>query len=383
MNRPASPIRVVFLLEDLKFGGTQHQTLELAARLDKSKFDAELWMMAGGNDFQSLAESSGLPLHRLSGKNRVGPDSVLRLGRELLKKDIDLLVLLTVIPNIWGRIWGKLAGIPAIVGTCRGGASPRRQYERLLWPLADHVICNTEDLRELLTLRCRVPRPRVSAIPNGIDSAFLEAPQGNRPSGPVILSVARLVPDKDHETLIAAFGRIAADFPEAELRLVGDGPLRRHLLRLAEETGFPGRIHFLGSRTDVRNLMYRSTVFVLSSIHEALSNAVIEAMACGLPIVATRVGGLPEVVHHEWNGLLVPPKDPAALAAALARLLSREEERREFGRAGRRLAEEEYSMDTMVKRHEELFLRILDSRLREIANGSRSSEKVSRIRRWS
>jgi len=363
MALPAAPIRVVFLLEDLKFGGTQRQTLELAKRLDRSRFHSELWMMAGGNDFGSLAEGAGLPLKWLSRKDFVGPGSVSRLRWELNAARIDVLILLTVIPNIWGRIFGKLAGIPAIIGTCRGGASPRRQYEWLLWPLADHVICNTKDLKESLTRFSRVPRPRVSAIPNGIDSAFLQPPQtGDSPSRPVIISVARLVPDKGHETLITAFSQIAPDFPEAELWLVGDGPRKECLCRLAAQTGFSDRIRFLGNRSDVRDLMCRSTAFVISSVHEAMSNAVVEAMACGLPVVATNVGGLPEVVHHGRNGFLVPPKRPAAMAAALTRLLLQEETRRKFGQAGRKLAEEEYSMETMVRRHEELFLKVLDAR---------------------
>jgi glycosyltransferase involved in cell wall biosynthesis len=173
-----------------------------------------------------------------------------------------------------------------------------------------------------------------------------------------------LAPEKDHETLIAAFARLAPRHPEAELWLVGDGPKRRALQRLAEGRLPLGRVRFIPGQTDILPLFRQSRVLALSSREEGLPNVVLEAMAAGLPVVATAVGGLSEVVQPGVTGWLVPPREPAALAEALSRLLADEAERRAFGSAGRARVLERFSMDAMVQRHEEVFLRLLQGGLR-------------------
>jgi len=126
------PSKIVMLLEDLEFGGTQRQTLELALNLDKRIFAPELWLMRAGEDLAPVSERGGVQIVRLSNKRRVGPRSLADLWRRLKSSRVDLLLLLTVIPNIWGRILGNLAGVPVILATCRGGWSPFRQHERWL-----------------------------------------------------------------------------------------------------------------------------------------------------------------------------------------------------------------------------------------------------------
>ena len=133
------PARLVFLLQDLKFGGTQRQVLELARRLDPARFRAEVWLLAAGDDLVSLAREWGLPLTWISRQEQVGPEALLNLWRQLRRGAMELLLPFTVMPNIWGRILGQLARVPGIVGNCRGGEAPRRQGERWLWPLADHI----------------------------------------------------------------------------------------------------------------------------------------------------------------------------------------------------------------------------------------------------
>jgi glycosyltransferase involved in cell wall biosynthesis len=169
-----------------------------------------------------------------------------------------------------------------------------------------------------------------------------------------------LVPDKDHDTLIRAFALAAAQYPEAELWLVGDGPLLPSLQRLAAETAPLGKVRFFPGQIDLQPFFRRADVFVLSSIYEAMPNVVLEAMAAGLPVVATRVGGLAELVTPGENGWLVPPQDPAALAAALTKLLSETETRQRFGHAGRRRVAQGFSLEVMVQRHEAVFQELTD-----------------------
>lgn len=354
------PARLVFLLEDLEYGGTQRQALELARRLDRSRFQAELWVLRNGDDLASVAEDYGIPVVWLARSGWVGPRSLLGLGKRLWANPPDLLMLLTVIPNIWGRLWGRLARVPLIVGNCRGGAAPWRQHERFLWPCCDHLLCNSTILKDFLVTRYGLPPARLTVVPNGVDTDFFQpGPNGAPDSPPVLLSVARLVPDKDHDTLLTAFSQLVEEHPTAELWLVGNGPRRQDLEQKVRDLNLYGQVKFLPVERDLRHLYHRADVFVLSSVAEALPNAVLEAMAAGLPVVATRVGGVPEAVVPEGTGLLVSPRDVSGLAAALGRLLNDPEARRKLGLRGRQRVLQQFSFKAMVSRHEAVWSRLL------------------------
>jgi glycosyltransferase involved in cell wall biosynthesis len=360
-RRPAGvPARLVFLLEDLEYGGTQRQALELARRLDRSRFQVELWVLRAGDDLAPVAREWSLPVDWMARSGWVGPQSLLGLGKRLWRDPPDLLMLLTVIPNIWGRLWGMLARVPLVVGNCRGGAAPWRQHERWLWPCADHILCNSNSLKEFLVSRYGLPPARLTVVPNGVDTEFFQPNPNGRPQGPpVLLSVARLVPDKDHDTLLGAFSQLSRHHPEAELWLVGNGPRRPVLEQKVLDLGISGQVKFIPGEQDLRPLYHQADLFVLSSVAEALPNVVLEAMAAGLPGVATRVGGVPEAVVSEATGLLVAPRDVSGLAGALGRLLDDPEARHTMGRQGRLRVLESFSFPAMVRRHEDVWARLL------------------------
>jgi glycosyltransferase involved in cell wall biosynthesis len=365
MGEAQRPARVVFLLQDLEYGGAQRQYLEVARRLDRDRFQVELWMLTGRDDLAPLAREWRVLTHWLSRRGAVGPVSLTSLWRRLHRerKSIDLILLLTVVPNIWGRILGRLAGIPVIVGSGLSG-KPQAQHEGWLWPLADHLVCNSRREKDLLSQRYGISPERVTLIPNGVDTSFFAPAAGPaRPKEPVVLAVGRLVPVKDHELLIQAFRLVLAEHPQAALWLVGDGPLESVLQKLAEETLPPGKVRFFPGQVDVRPFYAQASLLVISSVCEGVPNVVLEAMASSLPVVATEVGGLPEVVVPGQTGWLVPRHDPLAMAAAINRLLGEAEARQAFGEAARRRAEEAFSMASFARRHEELFQRLLDRKL--------------------
>lgn len=347
------------LLQDLAFGGTQRQALALAARLDRSRFAPELWMLMDGRDFAPAAEAAGIPLRWLATTPCVGPGSLFALWRALGTERPDLLALFTAVPNIWGRLLAKARGLPAVIATCRGGGSIGRQHERFLKNCAAHHIVNDPALRQRL---CDLGRDadRITVIPNGVDTEhFAPSSDDARPVREVVLCPARFCQDKDHETLLRAFALAGAKRPRAELWLLGDGPLRERVRLLAARSPVRDRIKLYPAVPDPRPFFEQASLVVLSSVREALPNVILEAMSMGLPVVATAVGALPEVVEQDRTGLLCPPGDAEALGENLAALLTDADRRVAFGQAARARAVAGFSMESMVQRHETVFTRVL------------------------
>ncbi|MHC1713216.1 MAG: glycosyltransferase [Solidesulfovibrio sp.] len=355
MPHTTRPARVVMLLQDLAFGGTQRQALELAGRLDRSRFAPEFWMLSSLRDFAPKAQAAGIPLVWLSPSATVGARSLLALWRALKVQRPDILVPLTAVPNIWGRVFAKIHGLPAVVATCRGGGAIKRQHERLLMGLAVHHIVNAEPLREALVGMGRL-EAKITCIANGVDTEYFTPPSDDlRPVREVVLCPARFCEDKDHETLIRAFETTVARRPRAELWLVGDGPLRTRVRTLAARSPVRGSIRTYPSAPDPRPFFQQASVVTLSSVREGLPNVILEAMAMGLPVAATSVGGIPDVVEPERTGLLCPPRNPEALGENIATLLADAQKRIIFGKNARQRAVTDFSMETMVRRHEAVF----------------------------
>lgn len=354
------PIRIVFLLEDLCYGGTQRQTLQLALRLDRSRYTPILVTLTGETDLDDEARAGGLEVIHMAHGREVEPVFFLRLFHLLHSLDIDVLVPCTALPNIWGRIWGRYlrwrTGRPlGVLGTVRGGGGPKRQYEHWLWRLADHMVCNSEALQGILQDLGVAPE-RLTYIPNGVDTGRFtpgEVPVTAR--SPRILCVARLCEDKDHMTLIGAFAKVCEQIPDARLRLVGDGPCQPQIEQFIAASPVKEQIELLPGTPDVRPHLAEARVFALSSVREGQPNVLLEAMASGLPVCATAVGGIPRMIQEEENGLLSPAGDCQALAANLVRVLRDDALARKMSGANRERAVTGYSFDAMVSAHQAIF----------------------------
>ena len=361
-------IHVLFLMEDLCYGGTQRQTLQLAARLDRDAFRTSMLTLTGPTDLDAEAEAGGTELFRMGSSRRVDPLFFARLPGWLRRLDPDVIVPCTALPNIWGRLWGsclrRLSGRPAVVGTVRGGGAPKRQHERFLWRLCDHVVCNTGALRDIMEgFGC--PPSRISCIPNGVDTErFAPAPPPPSARPPRILCVARLCEDKNQALLVDAFEIVRRRHPEAVLRLVGDGPWEGRVRERCGRSPCREGIELFPGTDDVRPHYAAASVFCLPSDREGQPNVLLEAMASGLPLCATAVGGVPRLVGGEAHGLLSPAGDAGALAASLCRLLDRPAEADAMGLANRARAVDEYGFVPMVKAHEAVFRRLAEQGLR-------------------
>jgi glycosyltransferase involved in cell wall biosynthesis len=281
-----------------------------------------------------------------------------------------------------GRLAARLTGVPSVYsprGTILEGyfTGVRRSLflglDRLAARWSSFIIGLTaEESASYLAAGIGRPEQHVQ-IPIGVDDRLFapldpavradrRGQLGLRAEELLLLSVGRLVPVKDHATLVRGLARLPADLPPWRCWIVGAGPEREALAALVEECGLAGRILLTGHSDEVPRLLGLGDLFLLTSVNEGFGRVLLEAMATGLPVVATAVGGIPSVLDSGRVGRLVPPRDPEALAGALAPLLRDAGERARLARLGRERAVTNYSLEASVRRHRELYRRVLIAR---------------------
>ena len=277
-----------------------------------------------------------------------------RLARFLRRERVDLVHAHQYTPFFYGISARIMYRRPAILFTEHGRPFPdfprpkRIAANRMLLERRDRIVAVGEAVRRALIRNEGLPGRRIEVIYNGIDLSVFDAPDGNRAEARramgvgiddlVILQVARLDPLKDHATAIRTVDRVARSRPDARLVLVGEGPEEGRIRCLVRDRGLEPHVRLLGLRTDVARLLPGADLFLLSSVTEGIPVTLIEAMAAGLPVVGTRVGGMGEVVEEGRTGLLAPTGDDAGLAEAVLRLADDPERRAQMGMAGRERA---------------------------------------------
>lgn len=381
-----SRLRVARVISRLNVGGPAIHTILLAAGLDPGGFESRLYVGTPGpaeGDLSPLARARGVEPVSVPGLGRSihpGRDlaALARLAREFRDLRPHIVHTHAAKAGALGRVAARLARVPITLHTFHGHVlrgyfdpvttAAFRGIERVLGRRTTRIIALSPGQREEL-LAMGIGRPdRVCVVPLGLElDRFLEA-QAHRgalrrhlglpPEAKLVGIVARLVPIKDHASFIAAAARVARADPSVHFVLAGDGPIRAGLEVAAAEAGLGSRVHFLGWWEDLPALYADLDVVALASRNEGTPVSLLEAMAAGVPVVATAVGGVPDVVCHGETGLLVPPGDPAALAAALASLLGDPERRCTLGLAGRRAAFPAYDAKGLIARIEALYLEL-------------------------
>lgn len=318
-------------------------------------------LMSLGFDVVELGRKPGLDL------------SVARRLRSAIKHhDVKLLHAHQYTPFFYAALSRRLGSSPPILFTEHGRHYPdERKPKRVLanrWLIKpnDRVTAVGRFVKQALVDNEGIPEGRIKVIYNGIDpDAFPPADAASRSQArrligvdddtPLVMQVARFHPVKDHETAVRAFARAVRSIPSAVLCLVGDGGEREAIKGLCGELQIREKVRFLGLRGDVSQLVPGADVFLLSSLSEGVSVTLLEAMATGLPIAATDVGGNPEVVEHGATGLLSPRGDHEALAANLVTLLQDPAQCQAFGRAGRGRLLDQFTQDRMHREYTELY----------------------------
>ncbi len=345
-------------------------------------------------DDMAWMDRSGVRVVELPMVRRIAPCTDLkqffRLYRFLRQNRFDILHTHSSKAGVLGRLAGLAAGYRNLVHTPHTFAFAFRGHfgflrrnlflgmERVLGRHTVRMIDVSLSEREEAVRYGLIADDRLSVVENGIDPwpyRWAEPPDPDqrlfKDSGgsPRLGTVGLLNAAKGHHVLLHAFSDLAGDFPKARLAIVGEGELRSPLESLLKELGLEGRAFLAGYREDVPSLLKEMDCFVLPSLWEAMPYVLLEAMAAGVPVVATDVNGSRDIVRHGETGLLVPPDDPQALAAALAELLWNPARAESMARAALRRVFKEYSIEKMLDRVEGVYRDVLDSRRRTFSDG--------------
>jgi L-malate glycosyltransferase len=360
-------LRVLQVVLSLNPGGTERLVVELARRLDGRVATAICCLDEAGAWGQEVA-AAGIPVTALGRQPGFQPRLGLRVAEAASRHRADVVHCHHYSPFVYACVSQLRYGGARLVFTEHGrlaDAPPspkRRAANALLARLPDRVFTVSDDLRQHL-VREGFPPVRVEVIYNGIDllapaeadaRAAARAAFGFAPGDLVLVTVARLDPVKDLGTLLRAVAHVREAVPRARLLVVGDGDERRPLEEMTAALDLQRHVVFAGHRNDARALLAGADVYVNSSIFEGVSLTILEAMAAPLPVVATAVGGTPEVVTAE-TGVLVPARDPATLAAAIERLARDAHLRAAMATSGRSRVEERFTLDRMVDDYHDVY----------------------------
>ncbi|MEV4299044.1 glycosyltransferase [Microbispora rosea] len=366
--------RVALLIGHLGLGGAQRQLCLLAGRLRDRGVEVHVLVLSRGGPHEEDLRAAGIDVHHL-GFTR-GSSGPALLVRNLVALARMVVLLKNLRPRVLhGFLWecyllgtpaARLARVPVVVTARRtqGYLRPKKPWtaaaERIVNTMSDHVVANSAAIAEGTCAVEGVPARKIRVIYNGLPpSAFDPAePEPVDTTLPVVVCVARLSENKGQRFLIEAAALLARRNRPCTFLLAGDGPERERLRAQADAAGVD--VRFLGFRQDTAGLLARADVVVLPSTAEGLSNAVMEAMAAGRPVVATAVGGTPELL--EDRGLLVPPSSPQALADAIARLLDDPALAASAGTAARAWAWQHLDVEAVADAHLDLYQRLLAAR---------------------
>jgi len=373
----AKAVRIVYLITELNIGGAERALTRAVTRLSNSHYRASVACLYGAGTMADEIRAAGIPVIDLGARGKWDLRVAYRLFRLLRGREVQILHSYMFHADVLGRMAGKLARVPVIVSSRRNveiGGQIRELVNRWTANLADRTIAVSDQVREVEIQRSGVDPSKVVTIYNGVD---LEDFRGINPTKvkelkrqfsinmgtPVIGTIASLHKRKGHAYLIESLPLILKRFPKAKALLIGDGPLRESIRRKAEDLGLSNSVIFTGIRHDIPELLSALDVFVLPSLWEGMPNVILEAMATGNPVVATHVGGMPEEVEDSVTGLLVPPRDPEALAEAIIALLQDRERAETMGRAGRARVEKYFSVERMVHQTEALYEELIREKM--------------------
>lgn len=366
----SKPPLVVHIIYKLDVGGLENGVVNLINNMPSEKYRHAVICATDYTEFRKRITKPDVEVYALHKKPGNDLGAYYRLWKLLRKLKPDI-VHTRNLGTIEYVIPAKLAGVKHHVhgehgrdmsdidGTNKKYINIRKFYSKFI----SHFITVSKDLENWLIKSVSIPSIKISQIYNGVDIEKFSPKtiSSNLENSLVIGTVGRLQAEKDQATLVKAFDLLIKNNPDLDvkLELIGDGPDRKKLESLVNELNISDNVLFHGKSDDVANIMKKMDIFVLPSLAEGISNTILEAMACGLPVIATNVGGNPELVTENVSGYLVPSNNPQTMAEAIQKYIDQPELIAKHGKTARQLIENEFSMKAMV----ENYMRVYDQLL--------------------
>ena len=366
-------------------GGAERLALSIATRLNHERFESIMCVSrwppsppAGVKDPSAqqaleLLEKASVRFLPLGRRRKIELRPWVRLERFLRRERVQVLHMHKFGSNAWGTPVGRMAHVPVLIAhehTWSYEGQPLRRFldrELIARGTDCFIAVSREDRRRMIEVE-HIDPSRTLFIPNGVppvppaSERDARVELGIEPDTPLIGVVGLLRPQKAINVLLHAISLLTDNWPDVQVLIVGDGPERENLERMARQLGVQDTVRFLGLRTDVPDLLYALDMAVCCSDFEGSPLSVMEYMSAALPVVATAVGGIPDLIEPGVHGLLVPPGDPPALAESLSELLRSPERARAMGVRGREHQRAEFDIDVIIRRVEDLYCEMLEKR---------------------
>lgn len=363
------PTKVMLVAIGLGVGGTETHILELASRLDRSRFTVTVCALKSGGTMAQELEKRGVRVLSLDGTGKLDARVIVRLFKLLRAEQPDVVQAFLFWANVAARACGRILRAFPVISSYHDEVVSEgwlvRVVDRLTLTWTDRIVCCSGAVGRSVVSRIGGKIEHCTIIPFGVDIEQFEATAaatrrelGLRDNQKVIGTVCRLVePKKGLRFLLQAMAVLGRKYgqPPCQLLIVGDGPSRHELELLREQLDLSSWVVFAGSRRDIPRVLHALDAFVLPSLYEGFGIALLEAMAAGKPVIATAVGGIPEFVLSGETGLLIEPGNVEALADAIDRLLSHPQQARIMGAKGRIRVGESYHISTVVRQHEQVY----------------------------
>lgn len=364
------PLRVLFVITSMPVGGAETLLVNLVRNFDRRVCEPELVCLKQPD---VLGEELAQHIHVASGfiHNKFDARVLSRLVRHMRKRKIDAVVTVGAGDKMfWGRLAARIAGVPVICSALHSTGWPDGvgKLNRCLTSITDAFIAVAKPHGEFMAKFERFPVDKIEVIPNGIDVERFQPDPTARPSVRDELGVpmhtrligilAALRPEKNHALFVRAAAVCAAAYPDVDFVIIGDGPERSGIEKQIQATHFANRFHLLGSRSDTERLLAALDIFTLTSHNEANPVSILEALACGVPTVATDVGSVSENVRPDTTGFLIQPGNAEELMTRWSQLLNDPALAQRLGSFGRAWVERTGSLNSMVGGYQRLITKL-------------------------
>ena len=364
---------VLQLVNGFGIGGAEKALLELVRRLDRDKYRVIVCSVGQGGILETEFKNYADRVAVFPKKFSFDISLIWKVAKLMQKENIDIVQTTLFYADIIGTFAAMLARVPVMISWQTALALPTGHLKddklrhttsyKYAVKHIDKIIAVSDDIKTFFVEKRGIEADKIITIPYGVDLDLYSCRNGIKKReelnlnafDPVIGVVGHLSEVKGHTYLIEAAPKICKEFPDVKFVFAGSGPQRETLEKQVKNLNLSSNFHFLGVRRDIPELLNIIDIFVLPSLFEGLPNVILEAMASSKPVVASAVGGIPEAVQHQVTGLLVPPKDPDALADAILKMLADREWATNMGKEGRKRVEEFFSIENEVKKIQQVY----------------------------